>query len=623
MSNFFADSFGATDNSDDSSSHPDSLEQDTVMSDTTPSTTPCPTPNASPPPANTRPTNTGRWFRPPGSWDIDSDARSDSNYPRAGTVAQAPASPSPCPDFPTSFMRHTAGQQTQMDTQPQAPLGLPGHGTAGLSAFDGGGAVTRAAARRSNAPAVTAEDDAMTPDQLPTNDTAPSRIPVRAQTARRGRPSLPTPMEAGHRMRIRSTPAQATQTEPRTLTAHDLMNAIGPFNDEWEQSLFHFTGSAENRDLRMHALRGPPPPPPPQAPAVPRSEPPRPPQGLPRDIIEQYAEHAYARQPNGRRNAIVSIDELPIDLQVMAWASYRDREESLAHAERRYHHRGNAHHDHHPWVAGNTLDRDIPTDIYEGVPAIRQGVDRNTLSTLATHPLATTDLAEDGTVSCPVCLEDVPVGEQVTSLVPSCAHWFHGQCVSEWLANNNTCPMCRTIVGGRAQGIPIRTPRLRTPEEREAARNHGMAPRRAGRGMATRSAARAGTLTTPTVAGAQEDEAMTASPETPHPPSGTPAEAAISLFRTAQHTPDDSRARIGALLTTETRLARSGARAVSAASTAVSPPTSASAAASGEQEGNVEGEREVEGEVEVSRRPVQTARRGRRRGPRYEAEPWV
>eukprot|EP01031_Cornospumella_fuschlensis_P037682 gene37682-45777_t len=48
---------------------------------------------------------------------------------------------------------------------------------------------------------------------------------------------------------------------------------------------------------------------------------------------------------------------------------------------------------------------------------------------------------EHSNVTCPICLNELVVGESARSL--SCAHIFHQQCVDEWLRVNATCPTCR------------------------------------------------------------------------------------------------------------------------------------------------------------------------------------
>ena len=44
--------------------------------------------------------------------------------------------------------------------------------------------------------------------------------------------------------------------------------------------------------------------------------------------------------------------------------------------------------------------------------------------------------------TCSICLEDI--GNPHRARVLSCMHVFHDACVSEWLARNPLCPLCRT-----------------------------------------------------------------------------------------------------------------------------------------------------------------------------------
>lgn len=44
---------------------------------------------------------------------------------------------------------------------------------------------------------------------------------------------------------------------------------------------------------------------------------------------------------------------------------------------------------------------------------------------------------------CAVCLADYEDGEVITTL-PQCSHNFHQECITLWLSQHTTCPMCRT-----------------------------------------------------------------------------------------------------------------------------------------------------------------------------------
>lgn len=50
-------------------------------------------------------------------------------------------------------------------------------------------------------------------------------------------------------------------------------------------------------------------------------------------------------------------------------------------------------------------------------------------------------LGPEGKADCPVCMDDVHLGDEVVCL--PCSHWFHETCASAWLGEHNTCPICR------------------------------------------------------------------------------------------------------------------------------------------------------------------------------------
>lgn len=60
----------------------------------------------------------------------------------------------------------------------------------------------------------------------------------------------------------------------------------------------------------------------------------------------------------------------------------------------------------------------------------------------------------DDELQCAVCLAEFEDGEAVKEL-PGCKHWFHADCVDEWLTIRDTCPICRTS---------MRPPRVPPPQ---------------------------------------------------------------------------------------------------------------------------------------------------------------
>ena len=50
-------------------------------------------------------------------------------------------------------------------------------------------------------------------------------------------------------------------------------------------------------------------------------------------------------------------------------------------------------------------------------------------------------LGDDGQAECSICMDNVELGNDVAVL--PCDHWFHGDCVTSWLKEHDTCPHCR------------------------------------------------------------------------------------------------------------------------------------------------------------------------------------
>ena len=42
---------------------------------------------------------------------------------------------------------------------------------------------------------------------------------------------------------------------------------------------------------------------------------------------------------------------------------------------------------------------------------------------------------------CPICLIEYQAKE-ILRTIPSCLHYFHADCIDEWLKRNATCPLC-------------------------------------------------------------------------------------------------------------------------------------------------------------------------------------
>ncbi|XP_068094362.1 uncharacterized protein [Hyperolius riggenbachi] len=74
----------------------------------------------------------------------------------------------------------------------------------------------------------------------------------------------------------------------------------------------------------------------------------------------------------------------------------------------------------------------------------RSPIDRE----ITQSPPASTPPREEAP-QCSICLDDLPEGEGSTSL--PCSHQFHQRCISRWLEEHPTCPMCRATVPNQAR----------------------------------------------------------------------------------------------------------------------------------------------------------------------------
>ncbi|KAI1096016.1 hypothetical protein F5B19DRAFT_488636 [Rostrohypoxylon terebratum] len=53
---------------------------------------------------------------------------------------------------------------------------------------------------------------------------------------------------------------------------------------------------------------------------------------------------------------------------------------------------------------------------------------------------------------CTICIDEMTAGDE--AVVLPCRHWFHEQCVTLWLKQHNTCPICRAPIDGETSGRP-------------------------------------------------------------------------------------------------------------------------------------------------------------------------
>ncbi|KAL5603819.1 hypothetical protein FOVSG1_006569 [Fusarium oxysporum f. sp. vasinfectum] len=66
------------------------------------------------------------------------------------------------------------------------------------------------------------------------------------------------------------------------------------------------------------------------------------------------------------------------------------------------------------------------------------------LRNLERQPVDGQMLGSEGKAECTICINVMKEGDMATFL--PCNHWFHEECVTLWLKEHNTCPICRTPI---------------------------------------------------------------------------------------------------------------------------------------------------------------------------------
>ncbi|KAF5002347.1 hypothetical protein FGRMN_358 [Fusarium graminum] len=66
------------------------------------------------------------------------------------------------------------------------------------------------------------------------------------------------------------------------------------------------------------------------------------------------------------------------------------------------------------------------------------------LRKLERKPVDKQMLGSEGKAECTICIDEMNEGDMATFL--PCHHWFHEECVTLWLKEHNTCPICRTPI---------------------------------------------------------------------------------------------------------------------------------------------------------------------------------
>ncbi|KAL6979456.1 RING-type E3 ubiquitin transferase [Sarracenia purpurea var. burkii] len=96
------------------------------------------------------------------------------------------------------------------------------------------------------------------------------------------------------------------------------------------------------------------------------------------------------------------------------------------------------------WVQQGPLDTEISNSVINLQPTgLKMGLDGPTIESYTKTVLGESrrlPKPSDGT--CPICLGEYQPKETLRT-IPECNHYFHINCIDEWLKMNATCPLCR------------------------------------------------------------------------------------------------------------------------------------------------------------------------------------
>ena len=69
--------------------------------------------------------------------------------------------------------------------------------------------------------------------------------------------------------------------------------------------------------------------------------------------------------------------------------------------------------------------------------------------------------ASDDDNSCPICLRDFNIEKSDVCRPVSCSHVYHRRCISGWLEQHETCPLCRSDIFSSVDVAPMAPSRRR------------------------------------------------------------------------------------------------------------------------------------------------------------------
>jgi hypothetical protein len=103
-------------------------------------------------------------------------------------------------------------------------------------------------------------------------------------------------------------------------------------------------------------------------------------------------------------------------------------------------------------------DYDFLRSLDENVSQPNRIATDNDINYFCTEETVTVDRKESPDTRC-FCLDTPTIGDSVLTL--PCSHWFHKDCIRNWLKRDKSCPICKKDMDSTAQNANTRGKRAR------------------------------------------------------------------------------------------------------------------------------------------------------------------
>ena len=111
-----------------------------------------------------------------------------------------------------------------------------------------------------------------------------------------------------------------------------------------------------------------------------------------------------------------------------------------------------------PMLSNNIVHEVNPNSTsYISVTGVDSTIIKTYPKTLAGAANSTHRLLKYNYNVCPICLSKYQPKNTLKAL-PDCFHYFHSDCLDEWLRLNATCPLCRSSPAPSMGPTPVATP---------------------------------------------------------------------------------------------------------------------------------------------------------------------